>query len=166
MRSRRTCCRRKVCPFWLARPASERFAQTAAVQAGIVPPRGAWDRSLVLLETPPAPASHYIHPEFGFFRPTPRFRRRLRVALACLVVATSNVSLCPAGALVAAPVGARFHPTLARCQRLDLLSPSTPHNKTSKGQHGPALLARQTMLHRHDEFLSKNPTRHQARSDG
>ena len=35
----------------------------------------------------PVPASHYIHPEFGFFCPTPRFRRRLRVALACLVVA-------------------------------------------------------------------------------
>ncbi len=33
------------------------------------------------------PASDYIHPEFGFFCPTPRFRRRLRVALACLVVA-------------------------------------------------------------------------------
>ena len=33
------------------------------------------------------PASHYIHPEFGFFCPTPRFRRRLGVALACLVVA-------------------------------------------------------------------------------
>jgi hypothetical protein len=32
------------------------------------------------------PASHYIHPEFGFFCPTPRFRRRLRVALGCLVV--------------------------------------------------------------------------------
>jgi hypothetical protein len=33
------------------------------------------------------PVSHYIHPEFGFFWPTPRFRRRLRVALACVVVA-------------------------------------------------------------------------------
>jgi hypothetical protein len=33
------------------------------------------------------PAFHYIHPEFGFFCPTPRFRRKLRVALACLVVA-------------------------------------------------------------------------------
>ena len=33
------------------------------------------------------PASHYIHPEFGFFCLTPCFRRRLRVALACLVVA-------------------------------------------------------------------------------
>jgi hypothetical protein len=66
---------------WLIR---SRFAQTAAVQAGIVLPRGAWDRGLALLETPPVPTSHYIHPEFGFFCPTPRFRRRLRVALACL----------------------------------------------------------------------------------
>jgi hypothetical protein len=33
------------------------------------------------------PASDYIHPEFGFFCPTPRLRRWLRVALACLVVA-------------------------------------------------------------------------------
>ena len=33
------------------------------------------------------PASYYIHPEFGFFCPTPRLRRRLRGALACLVVA-------------------------------------------------------------------------------
>src|SRR2546427_1441393 len=48
---------------------------------------GAWERGLALLETVPVPASHYIHPEFGFFCPTPRFRRRLRVALACLVVA-------------------------------------------------------------------------------
>src|SRR6478672_7113617 len=71
---------------WRALRVSD-FAQTAAVPAGIVLPRGAWDRSLVLLETPPVPASHYIHPEFGFFCPTPRFRRRLRVALACLVVA-------------------------------------------------------------------------------
>ena len=33
------------------------------------------------------PASPYIHPEFGFFCPAPRIRRRLRVALACLAVA-------------------------------------------------------------------------------
>ena len=33
------------------------------------------------------PASQFAHPEFGFFCPTPRFRRWLRVALACLVVA-------------------------------------------------------------------------------
>jgi hypothetical protein len=39
------------------------------------------------------PASHYIHPEFGFFCPTPRFRRMLRVALACLVVAGVSAAL-------------------------------------------------------------------------
>ena len=33
------------------------------------------------------PTSPYIHPEFGFFCPAPRIRRRLRVALACLAVA-------------------------------------------------------------------------------
>lgn len=32
-------------------------------------------------------ASQYVHPEFGFFCPTPRFRRQRRLALACLVVA-------------------------------------------------------------------------------
>ena len=39
------------------------------------------------------PASHYIHPEFGFFCPTPRFRRRLGVALACLVAAGVGAAL-------------------------------------------------------------------------
>jgi hypothetical protein len=38
-------------------------------------------------------ASHYIHPEFGFFCPTPRLRRRLRVALACLVVAEAGAAV-------------------------------------------------------------------------
>ena len=33
------------------------------------------------------PASHNVHPEFGFLCPTPRFRRRLRLVLAGLVVA-------------------------------------------------------------------------------
>jgi hypothetical protein len=42
------------------------------------------------------PASHYIHPEFGFFCPTPRFRRRLRVALACLVVAGIGAAMMTA----------------------------------------------------------------------
>ena len=32
-------------------------------------------------------ASQYVHPEFGFFCPSPRFRRRLRLTLACLLVA-------------------------------------------------------------------------------
>ncbi len=31
-------------------------------------------------------ASQYVHPEFGFFCPSPRFRRRLRLTLACLLV--------------------------------------------------------------------------------
>jgi hypothetical protein len=39
------------------------------------------------------PASQYIHPEFGLFYPTPRFRRQLRVALACLVVAGVGTTL-------------------------------------------------------------------------
>jgi hypothetical protein len=33
------------------------------------------------------PASHNVHPEFGFLCPTPRLRRRLRLVLAGLVVA-------------------------------------------------------------------------------
>lgn len=32
-------------------------------------------------------ASHHVHPEFGFLCPTPRFRRRVRLVLAGLVVA-------------------------------------------------------------------------------
>jgi hypothetical protein len=42
------------------------------------------------------PASDYIHPEFGFFCPTPRLRRRLRVALACLVVAGVGAAMMTA----------------------------------------------------------------------
>ena len=41
----------------------------------------------------PLPTSHYIHPEFGFFCPTQRFRRMLRVPLACLVVAGVGAAL-------------------------------------------------------------------------
>src|SRR5260370_2014853 len=41
-------------------------------------------------------ASDYIHPEFGFFCPTPRLRRRLRVALACLVVAGVGAAMMTA----------------------------------------------------------------------
>jgi hypothetical protein len=42
------------------------------------------------------PASDYIHPEFGFLCPTPRLRRRLRVALACLVVAGVGATMMTA----------------------------------------------------------------------
>jgi hypothetical protein len=45
------------------------------------------------------PASQYVHPEFGFLCPTPRFRRRLRLALACLAVAGigAGVMAAPGG---------------------------------------------------------------------
>jgi hypothetical protein len=87
MRSRRTCCRRKVFPFWLARPPSERFCSDRGRTSGHCTSQGGLGSRLGLVGDAPVPGSYYIHPEFGFFCPTPRFRRRLRVALACLVVA-------------------------------------------------------------------------------
>jgi len=33
------------------------------------------------------PAAHYLHPDFGLLCPTPRFRRKARIAVGCLVVA-------------------------------------------------------------------------------
>ena len=66
------------------------------------------------------PASHYIHPEFGFFCPTPRFRRRLRVALACLVVAG---------------VGAAV---MARADRPKLAAAVTPADEASIAETTPA----------------------------
>jgi hypothetical protein len=80
MRSRRTCCRRKVCPFWLARPPSERFCSDRSRTSGHCTSKGRLGSKLGFVGDALVPASHYIHPEFGFFRPTPRFRRRLRVA--------------------------------------------------------------------------------------
>jgi hypothetical protein len=41
------------------------------------------------------PASQYIHPEFGFFCPAPRLRRRLRVVLACLAMAGVGAAKWP-----------------------------------------------------------------------
>ena len=43
------------------------------------------------------PSARYVHPEFGYFCPTPRFRRGLRVALACMVLGGIGVSLLRAG---------------------------------------------------------------------
>jgi hypothetical protein len=63
----------------------------------------------------------------------------------------------PAGALVAAPVGARFHPAQARCQRLDshcLRAHCTIKHPRVSTDH----LVRQTILHRHDDFPPRNPT--------
>src|SRR4051812_49982112 len=42
------------------------------------------------------PASHYSHPEFGLLCPTPRFRRRLHLALAGLVVGALGVGVMAA----------------------------------------------------------------------
>ena len=64
----------------------------------------------------------------------------------------------PAGALVAAPVGARFHLTLARCQRLDShclrAHCAIKHPRVSTDH-----LVRQTMLQRHDDPPPGKPRR-------
>ena len=44
------------------------------------------------------PSARYVHPEFGYFCPTPRFRRGLRVALACMVLGGIGVALLRASA--------------------------------------------------------------------
>jgi hypothetical protein len=75
------------CPFWLARPPSERFCSDRGRISGHYTSKGELEIELGFVGDAPVPASHYIHPEFGFFSPTPSFRRRLRVAPACLVVA-------------------------------------------------------------------------------
>jgi hypothetical protein len=43
------------------------------------------------------PSARYVHPEFGYFCPTPRFRRKLRVAVACMVVGAVGVAVLRAG---------------------------------------------------------------------
>jgi hypothetical protein len=60
------------------------------------------------------PASHYIHPEFGFFCPTPSLRRRLRVALACLVVAGVGA------AVMATADGPKLAATLTRADEASI----------------------------------------------
>jgi hypothetical protein len=71
------------------------------------------------------PASHYIHPEFGFFCPTPRFRRRLRVALACLVVAGVGAAMMTAadGPKFAAPVTRADEASIAETTPATSLAP-------------------------------------------
>ena len=66
------------------------------------------------------PASQYVHPEFGFLCPTPRFRRRLRLALACLAVAGIGAGV------VAAPGGLKLDAAL------------TPVDQASIGDSIPA----------------------------
>src|SRR5438132_1090899 len=50
------------------------------------------------------PASDYIHPEFGFFCPTPRFRRRLRVALVAARTGSQGDPARPGEPAVAAAI--------------------------------------------------------------
>ena len=66
------------------------------------------------------PASQYVHPEFGFLCPTPRFRRRLRLALACLAVAGIGAGV------LAAPGGPKLDAAL------------TPVDQASIGDSIPA----------------------------
>jgi hypothetical protein len=77
---------------WRALP-SERFCSDRGRTSGHCTSKGRWGSRLGFVGDGPVPASDYIHPEFGFFCPTPRFRRRLRVALACLVVAGVGAAL-------------------------------------------------------------------------
>jgi hypothetical protein len=43
------------------------------------------------------PSARYVHPEFGYFCPTPRFRRRLRVLLSCMIVGGIGFAVLRAG---------------------------------------------------------------------
>jgi hypothetical protein len=62
----------------------------------------------------------------------------------------------PAGALVAAPVGARFHPALARCQCPDSHC-LRAHCTIKRPRVGADRLIRQTILHSHDDFPPRKP---------
>jgi hypothetical protein len=43
------------------------------------------------------PSARYVHPEFGYFCPTPHLRRKLRVALGCMVVGAIGFAVLRAG---------------------------------------------------------------------
>ncbi len=66
------------------------------------------------------PASHYIHPEFGFFCPIPRFHRRLRGALACLVVAGVGA------AVMATADGPKLAAAVTRADEASIAAETTP----------------------------------------
>src|SRR5260221_11813896 len=128
MRSRRTCCRRNVFPFWLARPPSERFCSDRGRTSGHCTSQGGLGSRLGLVGDAPVPGSYYIHPEFGFFCPTPRFRRRLRVALACLVVAGVGASVIATadGPKLAAPVTRADEASIPETTPLAAVAPPLP----------------------------------------
>src|SRR5260370_10299682 len=94
----RSVCRASwVCPLALrrvtppalsaARPPSEQFCSDRGRTSGHCTSKGRLGSRLGFVGDGRVPAAASFHPEFGFFCPTPRLRRRLRVALACLVVA-------------------------------------------------------------------------------
>ncbi len=120
MRSRRTCCRRKVCPFWLARPPSERFCSDRSRTSGHCTSKGRLGSKLGFVGDALVPASHYIHPEFGFFCPIPRFHRRLRGALACLVVAGVGA------AVMATADGPKLAAAVTRADEASIAAETTP----------------------------------------
>ena len=90
------------------------------------------------------PASDYIHPEFGFFCPTPRLRRRLRVALACLVVAGVGA------AVMATADGPKLPAAVTRADEASIPETSTvrhrrlptTHRRRRTGHSGQAVLRR------------------------
>jgi hypothetical protein len=43
------------------------------------------------------PSARYVHPEFGYLCPTPRLRRNMRVAIACMVLGAIGVAMLRAG---------------------------------------------------------------------
>src|SRR5438270_13816499 len=133
MGSRRTCCRRKVCPFWPARPASERFCSDRGRTSGHCTSKGRLGSKLGFVGDAPVPASHYIHPEFGLLCPTPRFRRRLRVALACLVVAGVGAAMMTAadGPRLAAPVTRADEASIAETTPATSLAPFATDAQTT-----------------------------------
>jgi hypothetical protein len=80
-------------------------------------------------------------------------RRRLRLrGVACGI--PLGTSLC---LQAHAPVGARFHPALARCQRLDSHC-LRAHCTIKRPRVSPNHLFRQTILHREDFPSKENPT--------
>ena len=74
------------------------------------------------------PASYYVHPEFGFFCPTRRLRRRLRVALACLVVAGVGAAVM-ATAKLAAAVKRADEASIAETTPATSLAPLLAHSE-------------------------------------
>src|ERR1700746_3407307 len=115
-------------PFWLGRALlSERFCSDRGRTSGHCTSKGRWGSRLGFVGDGPVPASYYIHPEFGFFCPTPRFRRRLRVALACLILAGIGAAVMTTadGPKWAAPFTRADEASIAETTPATSLAPTT-----------------------------------------